>query len=460
MSNYILDPQSILLRIILALFVGLLIGIDRDDSWQKQKSLTRSRFTFVRPGKYATGLGGVRTYAILSLLGVVLGTFYVVDPRMLPLMIIGFIGVVAYISIAYFLNYFDKNTLGLTTELGMLLMFSLAVALGAGLLEPRIVMGIAVVASLISNLKVELRKFIGSFTKKEILESIEFVALAAILLPWLPNVSYTVGNILGNFGISGGQFDSLVLVNPLTLGYVVVFISALNFAGYFLTKTIQSSSSILLTAFLGGIVSSTAVTEFLSEKSKTNTTAGGSKLLTAAVLLANMTSFIRIPLIALALNPTLFISIAPILLGLTIFTTIVAFFLRSQAKITGTPLKIFTSPLALKPAFMFGALFLLVTIFTNLGLLLFGDSGFIITAILASMTGLDTVTIITSQAIPETVSLQLGTSVLLGAVVFNLLFKLSIVTAFGEKSFKHQTVFWLSLVALFGGLLLGIQFLI
>lgn len=111
MSNYILDSQTVIFRLAMALFIGILIGVDRDDSWHQNSPITRSRFSFIKPGKHAVGLGGVRTYAVLSLLGAVLGTLYVVDQRTLPLLIVGFLGVVAYISIAYFLNFFDRHSL-------------------------------------------------------------------------------------------------------------------------------------------------------------------------------------------------------------------------------------------------------------------------------------------------------------------------------------------------------------
>lgn len=460
MSNYILDAQPILFRLILGLFVGILMGIDRDDSWQQGSNINRSRFTFIKPGKPAVGLGGVRTYIILALLGTLLGALYTVDPRMLPLLAIGFLGVVTYISIAYFLNYFDRHTLGLTTELGMILLFTLTSALGANLLDYKIVLAIAVATSLISNLKVEFRKLIGSFTKKEILESIEFIALTVVILPWLPNINITLQQILSVLSLDAGRFGDLVVLNPFQAWMVVVFISGLNFVGYFLAKTLQSSSSILLTAFLGGLVSSTSVTHFLADKSKSSKSSGSSKLLVAAVLLANMTSFIRIPLIALALNFSLFTAIAPTLLLMTLVTIAIAYYLKQSATVRESPLTIFTSPLALKPALTFGLLFLIVSASSNLGIMLFGSSGFAITAIIASLSGLDAVTIVTARAVPATVAPLVGESVLIAAVITNLLFKMGIIQVYAEKRFKRHAFLWLGVIALVGLGLLGIQYLL
>lgn len=455
MSNYILDSQGILLRLALSLFIGFLVGIDRDDSWQKANTSLRSRFSFIRPGKPAIGLGGVRTYAILALLGSMLGTLYYIDARTLPLMVIVFLGIVSYISIAYFLNFFDRHTLGLTTELGLLLLFAITFALGAQLLDYRIALGIAVLVSLISNLKVEFRNLIGSFTKKEILESIEFVAISAVVLPWLPNVTITLQDLLSYLGLRAGSFGNIAILNPFQFWMVVVFISALNFTGYFLAKTLQSTSSILATAFLGGLVSSTSVTQFLASKSNAAKTSATSKLLVAAVLLANMTSFIRIPLIVLALNPALFTKIVPPLFALTLVTLSIVFFLRKSGTTRESAVTIFSSPLALKPALLFGFLFLVISIASNVGIALLGKAGFIATALIASLSGLDAVTLVTARAVPETIPMLVGTGVLLGATVTNLLFKLGIIAMYGEKRFKKLSFIWLGAITLLGAILLS-----
>ena len=454
MSNYILEPQTILLRLALALFIGLLIGIDRDESWQPQNSITRSRFTFIKPGKHAVGLGGVRTYSILAILGYLLGMLYFVNAAMLPIVIVGFLGIIAYICISYFLNFFDRHTLGLTTEIGLILLLSLTFALGANLLDSRLILGIAVLISLISNLKVEFKKLIGSFTKKEILESIEFVAITAVILPWLPNVGITLNNFLSLFNLNGGTYGSIMLINPYLIWMVVVFISALNFVGYFLAKIFQSSSSILVTAFLGGLVSSTSVTQFYASRSHVTKTAGGNKLLIAGIIIANMSSFVRIPLIALTLKPDIFFMVIPTFITMIIASLVIALFLRRDSKDKEAVPQVFSSPLALKPALTFALLFLIVSIATNFGILAFGNTGFVVTALLASFSGLDAVTVVTSQAYPLLITLRVAAAVILGAVMTNLVFKLSIIGIYAEKKFKIMAFIWLGLITLLGILFL------
>ncbi len=456
MSNYILEPQTILFRLLIALFLGFVIGIDRDDGWrQKETSARASRFTFLRPGKFAIGLGGVRTYTMLSIFGFILGTMYALDQRTLGLVIAGIVGVIAYICIAYFLNYFDRHTLGLTSELGMLILLSLTFALGSGILDTRIVVGISIIVSLISSLKVEFQKIIGTFTKKEIVESIEFLAISAVVLPWLPNKAYTFAQ-LGNFlNIDFGAISATTFINPFQLWLVVVFISALNFVGYFLAKLLQSSSSVLLTAFLGGIVSSTSVTQLMAERSKAVKSSATMKLLAAATLIANSTSFIRIPLIALAINPALFLEVFGALFLLTVITLAIAFFWQRNTRFNEHNPTVFSSPLALKPALAFALLFFFVSLATSIAQTLIGSSGFVATVLLASASGLDAITIVIGQAVTSTIPLSFGAAVLFGAVITNLLFKIGVVAIYGDRKFTYLTAGALAAISLIGATLLA-----
>lgn len=457
MSNYILDPLSVLFRLLLGVFIGCVIGIIRDESWQPNTETLHSRFTFIRPGKHAIGLGGVRTYILLSLLGTLLGIMYLYDQRTIPVVVACIVGIIIYISISYFLNFFDRHTLGLTTEIGLLVLLMLTFAVGAELVDQRIILVITILVSFISSLKVEFSKIIGTFTKKEIVQSLEFVALAGVVLPWLPNTNITLQAVLAPLGVSvAGAFSNLVVINPFQFWLVVVFISSLNFVGYFLAKIIQStSSSLLVTAFLGGLVSSTSVTQFLAEKS--NHTAAKSQethVLTAAILVANLTSFIRIPLVALFVNPAMFFEIIPAMLFLSLATLVIVFLLQRNKTHENELIAIFKSPLALKPALGFGLLFLVVSIITKAASILIGNTGFVITALVASVSGLDAVTILTSQAVKGEIDFQIGVLTLLAAVVVNLLGKLVVGWFYGETKFRKQLVVTLGGIAFIGTVLL------
>jgi uncharacterized membrane protein (DUF4010 family) len=141
-------------------------------------------------------------------------------------------------------------------------------------------------------------------------------------------------------------------------------------------------------------------------------------------------------------------------------TLITALFMQSSKKIAEPAVTIFASPLALKPAITFGLLFLVVSAATNFGKALLGSTGFITAAIIASLSGLDAVILIISEAAKSTISLQIAAAVLSGAVITNILFKLGMILVYGEKQFKKLSIYTLGGISLLGVLLVVIMYLV
>ena len=64
---------------------------------------------------------------------------------------------------------------------------------------------------------------------------------------------------------------------------------------------------------------------------------------------------------------------------------------------------------SIAPALKFGALFILVSIVTQVSLLLFGQTGFLVSSALAGFTGIDAATLNISELTGKTISLELAT---------------------------------------------------
>ena len=449
--------MDLLLQIILALFFGVIIGIERDSSWQSSSRLSIPRYTFIKPGKPAKGLGGVRTFSLISLVGFVSGLAFSMNPALAFIGVISFSALCLLIGISYFLNYFDKNTFGLTTEVSMFILFILSFLLGTGLVDYRILLAITVIISLILSLKIELRNLISTFTRTEIIESLEFVLLTLVVFPFLPNVSITLQSIYNYMNISG-PLGQVILFNPQQLWLVVIFVTSLSYIGYFLVKLLRSNQSLLLTGFLGGLVSSTTVTHLMGLKSKEVSDKPTQDLLVAIALVANSTSFIRIPLIILAINYNLFTAT---ILSMILMAIVGFGFSLFSSRDTGVRVDsqlIFKSPLALKSAFTFALLFISVQIVTQVALIVFGDTGFVVSTLIASMSGLDAVSINTANSVPTVVPLVLGSVILITATIANLVGK-SLVALFAATTYftKRLSLFF-ALISICGiiGLLITI----
>jgi uncharacterized membrane protein (DUF4010 family) len=442
--------MDILLRLLLTMFIGFIIGIERDESWQDKESTVLPKFTFMRAGKPAKGLGGVRTYTLIAILGFLCGLTFFTNSSLILISIAAFIGLILLVTASFVLNYFDKNTFGLTSEISIFILFILGFMLGQPHFDYKILIGIAVIISLLLSLKFELRRFISTFTKKEILESLEFVLITAVIFPWLPDVNITFGNVFRYFAYDDLAFKDVVLFNPQKLWLVIIFVTSLNFVGYFLIKLFKNNKSILLTGFLGGLVSSTTVTQLMALKSRTTNDKSTIRFLAATALISNSTSFARIPFIILVLNKELFSEVLVSMLLMTIVGFGVSILAVRNTNINIDAEVIFKSPLGFKSALFFGVLFVSVQILTQFGVIFLGDAGFAITTLIASISGLDAVAFNTARAIPSPITLQLGAVTLIGATIINLIGKLIISIFIGNSYFNKLLTIFFTLIIVVG----------
>jgi uncharacterized membrane protein (DUF4010 family) len=99
---------------------------------------------------------------------------------------------------------------------------------------------------------------------------------------------------------------------------------------------------------------------------------------------------------------------------------------------------------SLMPALKFALLFLFIKIVTKFALIIFGNSGFIISTVLGAVTGLDAVTINTAELAGKTINYQTGVITLILANAVNLLSKSSYAFAQGSRDFAKK--FFISVI--------------
>jgi uncharacterized membrane protein (DUF4010 family) len=89
--------------------------------------------------------------------------------------------------------------------------------------------------------------------------ALQFAVLALVVLPLLPE------------GPFGGSLD----IRPRSLWTIVLFFSALNFAGFLARRAVGPRAGYALTGMLGGLISSTGVSLDFSRKSRREPALGG-----------------------------------------------------------------------------------------------------------------------------------------------------------------------------------------
>ncbi|MFD2531083.1 MgtC/SapB family protein [Gracilimonas halophila] len=143
-----------------------------------------------------------------------------------------------------------NDDIGITTEVALILTFSLGAWAALGFQMEALGSAVATIALL--SLKPVLHDWLQRIDVEVIYAGIKLLIISVIMLPLLPNQGY-------------GPWETL---NPYWIWWMVVLISGLSFLGYILVKYAGEGKGTLLTAVIGGLASSTAVTVSLAQFAK------------------------------------------------------------------------------------------------------------------------------------------------------------------------------------------------
>ena len=205
----------------LALGLGLLVGLQRE--WS------------------AHHLTGIRTFALITVLGALLGLLS--QTVGVWLLVAGLCGVAALLIVGTVLAFVGRQEeLGLTTEIAALVMYAVGVALAYKQTELGLIIGGGVAVLL--QWKQPLHTLVGRFSEPDIRAIFNLVLIALVILPVMPNRSY------GPYGV----------LNPFEIWLIVVLIVGISLGGYIAYKFFGTRAGTLLGGILGGMISSTATT--------------------------------------------------------------------------------------------------------------------------------------------------------------------------------------------------------
>ena len=204
---------------------------------------------------------------------------------------------------------------------------------------------------------------------------------AAIILPILPNEA-----------IFKPPFDVL---NPYKIWLMVVFISGISFLGYVAIKIVGPQQGIGLTGLLGGLVSSTAVTLSVSERS--NREPQLAKPFALAITVAWTVMFARILVEVGVINKALLGKIwLPIVVAGAIGLLYCLYLYFSQRTTEKGDIK-FSNPFDLKSAIKFGLLYGLVLLISRVAQMYLGDTGIYLSSIVSGAADVDAIALSMSE---------------------------------------------------------------
>jgi uncharacterized membrane protein (DUF4010 family) len=247
-----------LLPLAASLAIGLLLGVER--GWHLRHKA---------PG---TRAAGVRTFALIALLGGVVGHF----TRDLgpALAVVAFGALASLLTVSYLTRAKSPERRSATTEVAALLTFVLGMGppLGHGMVAG----AAAVTAALLLGGKRRIHGAVAGLEERELYAALQLLAIVFLLLPALPDE-----------GLGPWQ-----AVNPRSIAWMVVLLSGLSFVAYVAIRRAGPRLGLALSAGLGGLVSSTAVTLDFARRARE--TPRSAPLLAAGIVGAGGTMFARI----------------------------------------------------------------------------------------------------------------------------------------------------------------------
>jgi len=223
-------------------------------------------------------------------------------------------------------------------------------------------------------------------------------------------------------------------------------ITGIDVFGYILGRIVGNKNGFALTSFMAGFVSSTSATQSLAQRSKDSKYVNH---LVGAAVLANLASFLQIFLLVGPLNPKWLVSIAPsiLLMVLTAGLISIVFFKKKEPKEKEDDQeKKSTQIFSLIPALKFAGILIVIKIVTKICLIVFGQSGFLISSVIASFAGIDAIIVNLADMAGHTITFKFAFITFLLINATNLLSKTAYSYMQGNKRFALK--FLLSVLAI------------
>jgi uncharacterized membrane protein (DUF4010 family) len=344
------------LRFAAALGLGVLLGLERE------RTKTQERFA------------GVRTFALIALSGALAG--FVDGFLGLPALALGVFAAVAGLVLVSYAVSAQQGEYGITTEVSALLAF----LIGWLCLRDQIQLAaaLAVANAALLALKDWLHRLARRIESADVEATLKFALVTLIILPLVPNQ---------NFGP-----PPLDVINPYKIWLMVVLISGLNFASYLLVKVVGAEHGLVLTGFLGGLVSSTAVTLGFSQRSLQEP--GQSSPLALGILIAWTVMFVRVVVVVALVGRAVAIDLVPAIAVLLVPSLVACVILwRRQPPAERATVSAGENPFELMEAIRFGLVFGVITFVAKAAEVYLGTAGLYLAGAVAGLTDVDAISL-------------------------------------------------------------------
>jgi uncharacterized membrane protein (DUF4010 family) len=366
-----MDLLQLFERLGVALAIGLLIGIER--GWHERSA---------KPGSRSAG---VRTFALIGLLGGVLGALSGSGNAVLAGVMTGAFSV----GFAVF-EWTENRANGIysaTRFVAGLLTFALGALSVTGYMAAA--SAVAVAAALLLAERQALHAFVERLQWPELRSALILLVMTVVMLPLLPNRTV----------------DPWQSLNPYELWAVTAAIAALSYAGYAAVRLLGERRGLLVGALAAAVVSSTAVTmnyAVLPQGDRRMRSAISSGIAGAWAI-----SLLRVGIIAVFVAPGLAGDIVPPVAAgaATLFAACAYWFLQSNGA-DNAPENALGEPFNLSLVLRFGLLLAVVVLVYKIVVQQFGSMGLVPLAAISGTADVDPITFAVSKSAGTSIPLQ------------------------------------------------------
>lgn len=354
-----MNDTDLLLRLAVALAIGLLIGLER--GWQQREEAEGER------------AAGLRTYTLVAVLGALSAVLSSATHALfLALSFLGFS--IAFSAFAW-LQAKAERDFSVTGVVAGLIAFALGAYAVLGDLQ--VAIAASVVVTLILALKQPLHQWLRRLTWLEIRSALVLLAMTFLALPLLPNRTV----------------DPWGAINPAEIWLLAIIIAAISFAGYIAIRIMGSQAGVAMASLAGGLASSTATTVTLARMAREHPAA--SPLLAGGILLSGFVMIVRVLVVASALNRDLLLPLAwPLGAAALVLAGVAGLLLLRFGKGSEEhPNLTFKSPFDLGTALKLAGLIAVISLLAKIITASMGNAGLTVLAALSGLADVDAITL-------------------------------------------------------------------
>jgi len=390
---------ELLQRLAIALFIGGLVGVEREH----------------RGGRDPMHFGGLRTFILVAETGAVAALLSTTMGSPWVFAVFG-IGMALMLAAAYLTEARHADYVpGLTTEVAALVTFLLGGLTIVG--APEVAVALAIVTSAALTFKSGLHRAVRTLGRDDISAGLKLLFATFIVLPILPD----------------HPVDPLEVLNPYRLWWLVILISSLSLVGYIAVRMLGPNRGLAVTGIAGGLVSSTAITLSFARRSVEESDLRDA--LSAGILVAWAIMFLRVMVEVAVVHPPMLRHVGMpmgVLFGVGLILTL-WFYRRGGQPGAAAELKL-QNPFNLTSASQFGLFFAAVLVAVELARTYVSDDLLYVVSALAGATDVDAITLsMANLAATDGIGLDQASICEVVACLSNSVVKCGMVVTLGHK---------------------------